>query len=191
MKQLFSGRFVGLMIVLMLCASAQAESKNTADNSPYTAYLMAYGGPDGKLRYAASRDARRWEEINGGRPVFQTHSKLSDPFLQRINSQFHLVASTEDNPLNISHWQSDDLLNWTGDSHQVVDSSRKQVLAPEFYYSEEDTLFYVYWTSLNEDHNTIFFTKIKDWTDIAPSKSAVLYDTGSNIMDLTIVNKVT
>ena len=70
-------RIVALGLPLYFVASPVAAE-------PDTAYLMAYFGPDEKLFYAWSRDARSWTALNGGEPVLDAGVRLRDPFLQRV-----------------------------------------------------------------------------------------------------------
>jgi len=68
-----------------------------------------------------------------------------------------------------------------------VDQSKKRAWAPEFSYSASERLFYVFWASIHNGHNTIHFVTTKNWQDIAPSRAAVYYDIGIHDIDLTIV----
>lgn len=153
----------------------------------YTAYLMVYFGPEQKLFYAYSRDARRWTALNAGRPVLDPGVDLRDPFIGRVGGKFHLVHTKGwDHPV-IYHWESADLIRWDGGPVAVVTPERKRAWAPEFIYSRDEELFYVFWASEHEGHNTIFYTTTRDWSDIAPERSAVYYDLGIHDIDLTIV----
>ena len=162
------------------------ESRKTKDEN-YSAYLMAYFGPEEKLFYAYSYDARNWKAMNNGAPVFDSKIRLRDPFINRIKGKFHLVHTKGwDHPV-IFHWESANLINWTGGPIKVVDDSGKRAWAPEYFYSASEDMFYVFWASLHEGHNTMHYVTTKDWTDITPSRSAVYYDLGIHDIDLTIV----
>ena len=45
-------------------------SGSQANDEKCSAYLMAYFGPAEKLFYAVSDDARHWQALNDGQPVF-------------------------------------------------------------------------------------------------------------------------
>lgn len=165
----------------------QTEQLGKAGNPKNSAYLMAYFGPEEKLFYAVSRDARNWTALNGGEPVFDAKVRLRDPFLNRVKDRFHLVHTKGwDHPV-IFHWESGDLIHWAGSPVKVVDEVKKRAWAPEYFYCASEELFYVFWASIHNGHNTIHYVTTKDWTDITPARSAVYYDIGIHDIDLTIV----
>ncbi len=184
------------IILSLLAALGMALPGGHADGAPrakkvdeghYTAYLMAYFGPEQKLFYAYSRDARHWTALNAGRPVLDTGGDLRDPFLNRVKGVFHLVHTKAwDNP-EIYHWQSPDLIHWRGGPIRVVPPERKRAWAPEFFYVPSEDLFYVFWASEHQGHNAIFYVTTKDWSDITPERSAVLYDIGRDDIDFDVV----
>ena len=185
-----AGALLLLSTATAAAAQAPAEPKQMPDrppNKPYTAYLMAYFGPQEKLFYAFSRDARNWEALNAGRPVFDAKVRLRDPFLNRVGDTFHLVHTMGwDNP-TIYHWESTDLVRWKGGPIQVVAKSKRRAWAPEFFYQKKEGLFYVFWASIHEGHNAIHYVTTRDWTDITAERSAVYYDLGIHDIDLTII----
>jgi hypothetical protein len=150
------------------------------------AYLMVYFGPQQKLFYAYSFDARNWRALNGGKPVWSPPF-VRDPFINRVNGKFHLVHTTGWTGTTIGHWQSDDLINWTGGRIQVVVQEKQKCWAPEFFYCDKEDVFYVFWASIHNNHHALHYLKTKDWKDIKPSDSAVYYDIGIHDIDLTIV----
>ena len=175
-----------LLTVLALPALSRPISSSKRV-TPYTAYLMAYFGPDQKLFYAYSRDARHWTALNGGKPVLDPGVALRDPFLNRVNGKFYLVHTMGwDHPV-IYHWESADLIHWQGGPITVVPNEQLRAWAPEFYYSSSENLFYVFWASEHQGHNTIYYTTTKDWTDIRPEKSAVYFDLGVDDIDFDVV----
>ena len=167
-------------------AAAAGHIVHAADAKP-TAYVMAYFGPQEKLFYAWSRDARNWAALNNGKPVFDAKARLRDPFINRVNGKFHLVHTKGWDHPEIFHWESDDLIHWTGGSIHVVPPSGKRAWAPEFFYCPKEKLFYVHWASIHNGHNTIHYVTTKDWADITPERSAVWFDIGIHNIDLTIV----
>lgn len=172
--------------------SRAAHADRIAENDPALdkdccAYLMAYFGPQEKLFYAYSLDARNWTALNNGDPVFDANVRLRDPFVSRAKGKFHLVHTKGwDHPV-IYHWESTDLIHWRGGPIQVVDASRKRAWAPEFFYSRKEDLFYVFWASIHEGHNAIHYVTTRDWSDITPERSTVYYDLGIHDIDLTII----
>lgn len=153
---------------------------------PACAYLMVYFGPQQKLFYAYSYDARNWRALNGGQPVWSPPF-VRDPFINRVNGKFHLVHTTGWTGTTIGHWQSDDLIHWTGGPIQVVGPEKQKCWAPEFFYCDKEEVFYVFWASVHNNHHAMHYLKTKDWKDIKPGDSAVYYDVGIHDIDLTIV----
>ncbi len=167
-------------------AGAMPSKQDPATDTEYAAYLMAYFGPQQKLYYAYSRDGRNWKALNKGKPVWSPPF-VRDPFLNRAKGKFHMVHTTGWTGTTIGHWESDDLITWTGGAIQVVDESKQKCWAPEFFYSKPDDLFYVYWASVHDGHHAIHYLKTRDWKDIQPGDSALFYDIGIHDIDLTIL----
>jgi len=154
---------------------------------PYTAYLMAYFGPEEKLYYAWSRDARHWKALNDRNPVFDAGVRLRDPFVQRANGRFHMVHTKGWDHPTIFHWESADLIEWKGGAIDVVPAERKRAWAPEFFFDRKRELFHLFWASIHEGHNTMHVVTTLDWNDITPDRAQVFYDIGIHDIDLTIV----
>jgi len=171
-------------LTVLTVSTPQIESLPQED---YVGYLMAYFGPEEKLFYGYSQDARHWKALNAGKPVFDAGCRLRDPYIQRARGAFHMVHTKAWDHPEIFHWQSPDLIHWTGGSVQVVDPERKRAWAPEFVYCEEKDLFTVFWASIYEGHNTIHYTTTRDWTDMEPSRSQVYFNIGIHDIDLSIV----
>lgn len=169
-------------------ASGATVGPLTAPRDAYVAYLMPYfDGGDELLRYAYSYDARNWTALNGGNPLPWSPPFVRDPFMNRANGKFHFVYTTGWTGTTIGHMVSDDLINWAGGQIQVVDSSKERCWAPEFFYLETESLFYVYWASVVDGHNTMHYLTTQDWTNITPADSGVYYNIGIHDIDLTIV----
>lgn len=183
LRQLGSLAFV-LGVITGLGRAGEAAATTDARCS---AYLMAYFGPQEKLFYAVSDDARKWTALNDGEPVFDAKVRLRDPFVSRVKGKFHLVHTKGWDHPTVFHWESTDLIRWTGGPITVVADAKKRAWAPEFFYSAPEDLFYVFWASIHDGHNAIHYVTTKDWTDITPERSAVYYDIGIHDIDLTIV----
>jgi len=165
----------------------QSSNKTLKQNHKFSAYLMAYFGPEEKLFYAYSHDARNWIPLNAGNPVFDSKARLRDPYVQRANGNFHMVHTKGLDHPSIFHWESDDLINWTGGEIQVVDQAAKRAWAPEFTFDDKTKMFYVYWASLYEGHNAIHYLKTADWKNTDYKNSKVYYDLGIHDIDLSLV----
>lgn len=178
-----------LLIIIALGLSGKLDAKphKHHSKSKFSAYLMPYFSPEEKLYLAYSYDAQNWTALNGGKPVFDAKVRLRDPFVNRVNGKFHLVHTKGWDHPTIFHWESDDLINWKGGPIDVVPPSMKRAWAPEFFYCEKEKLFYVYWASVLDGHNVMYYLKTKDWKNISPDQSALYFDIGTSSIDLTIV----
>ncbi len=177
------------VLLLLLCSSIGSVTftYGIETTEPYTAYLMAHFGPEEKLYYAWSRDARSWTALNGGKPVFDPGVRLRDPYVRRVGDRFHLVHTKGWDHPTICHWESTDLIQWKGGEIDVVPPDRQRAWAPEFFYDPSSKLFYVFWASIFNGHNTIHVVTTRDWSDITPERSQVYFDIGIHDIDLTIV----
>lgn len=156
-------------------------------SEPAYAYFMAYFGPEQKLFYAYSHDARNWTALNNNKAVWSPPF-VRDPFINRVNNRFHLVHTTGWTGTTIGHWESDDLISWAGGPIQVIEPWQEKCWAPEFFYCEQEELFYVYWASMHKDkHHAMHYLKTRDWKGIQASDSDLFYDIGIHDIDLTIV----
>ena len=176
-----------VFVFLFVCGSALATEDEKA------AYLMAYfTNASERLRYAVSTDAKNWDPLTKEPLAGWEERFVRDPYIRKVNGVFHLVHTTGFRGHTIAHWQSRDLLNWTGGAIQVmpeVAGKRQRCWAPEFIWSEEEQVFYVHWSSFQPDQSqrmTIYYLKTRDFKDINPEASAVYYDNGRHVIDLTI-----
>ncbi len=174
-------------LVLPGIALFALTDSGTARAEEYSAYLMVYFGPEEKLYYAYSHDALTWTALNRGEPVWSPDF-VRDPFINRVGDTFHLVHTTGWTGDTIGHWESSDLIRWSGGEIQVVDEAKEKCWAPEFFYCEEENVFYVYWASLYEGrHHAMHYLKTRDWKNIKPEASSLYFDVGIHNIDLTIV----
>jgi len=176
-----------LLVVGFVTGIGRTDEAKPAGAEKFSAYLMAYFGPQEKLFYAVSDDARNWKALNAGQPVFDAQVRLRDPYVHRAKGKFHMVHTKGWDHPTIFHWESTDLIHWTGGPIDVVPPAGRRAWAPEFFYSRREDLFYVHWASIHDGHNAIHYVTTKDWTDITPERSAVWYDIGIHNIDLTIV----
>ncbi len=176
-----------VLLIGIATAVGQAGQVSPAGAEKFSAYLMAYFGPEEKLFYAVSDDARHWQALNGGKPVFDAKARLRDPYVHRARGKFHMVHTKGWDHPTIFHWESTDLIHWVGGPIDVVPPAGKRAWVPEFFYEPSEDLFYVHWASIHNGHNTIHYVTTKDWTDITPERSAIWYDIGIHNIDLTIV----
>ena len=162
--------------------------KDKVQTDSYVGYLMPYfDNSDELLRYAYSYNAKDWTALNGGDQLPWSPSFVRDPYMNRADGKFHFVYTTGWSGTTIGHMVSDDLINWTGGPIEVVDAAQERCWAPEFYFLESEDVFYVYWASVVDGHNTMHYLKTSDWLNIGPDDSDVFYNIGIHDIDLTIV----
>jgi hypothetical protein len=154
------------------------------------AYVWAFftGEGDGaeQVSLAASRgnDALSWNTLNDGQPLFtstQGTQGLRDPFIIRSaeGDRFYMLATDlkvaglaggfdaaqRSGSLYMEVWESNDLVNWSGQRHVKVSSDfAGNTWAPEAYWDEELDTYVVYWAS-----------NLYDTTDVA-DRTAVTYN---------------
>ncbi|TKG93468.1 hypothetical protein EYV94_17120 [Puteibacter caeruleilacunae] len=186
MKQIYIILLACLLVSSIGKVSAAGKNKKVKEKD-CVAYLMSYFSPEEKLYYAWSTDARNWNMLNNGKPVFDSKVRLRDPYVHRVNGKFHLVHTKGWDHPTIFHWESDDLINWEGGPIDVVPAEMKRAWAPEFFYSKKEKLFYVFWASIKDGHNVMCYLKTKDWKNITTDQYGVYYDIGTSSIDLTIV----
>ena len=180
-KIIFRYMIVGsVFLSLLSCINTKNETQNVAYIMPY------FKSKSEKLHMAYSYDAKNWTALNNNQPVFDSGVRLRDPYISRVNGKFHMVHTKGWDHPTIFHWESDDLINWTGGAIDVVDSSLTRAWAPEFTYSKEEQCFYVYWASLRNNRCTMHYVKTKTWDDFTSRDSKVYYDLGMHVIDLSI-----
>jgi len=186
-RQSLKALSLGIVSPAVIPSIAASLADHSREDSAYTAYLMAFFMEnDQKLYFAYSRNAQDWIALNNRKFVLDAKVDLRDPYIARVKDNFHLVHTHGWDHPDIYHWQSKDLINWEGGAIQVVSNDKQRAWAPEFVYVEEEDLFYVYWASVYNGHNTIHYTTTTNWADITPGKSAIYYDLGIDDIDLTI-----
>ncbi|KFI95247.1 immunoglobulin-like domain-containing protein [Bifidobacterium stellenboschense] len=143
-----------------------AEEK---DEAYVWAFFTGEGAGAEKISLAASKgnDALDWNTLNGGQPLFTSEfgeKGLRDPFIIRSKDgdKFYMLATDlkiagraggfdsgqRNGSRYIEVWKSDDLVNWTKQSHVKVSSDYAgNTWAPEAYWDEEIGKYVVYWAS--------------------------------------------
>lgn len=137
------------------------------------AYVWAFFTGEGqgaeKISLAASKgnDALDWNTLNNGQPLFTSEfgeKGLRDPFIIRSKDgdKFYMLATDlkiagregsfdtaqRNGSKYIEVWKSDDLVNWSKQSHVKVSSDYAgNTWAPEAYYDEEIGKYVVHWAS--------------------------------------------
>ncbi|MBN2714844.1 MAG: family 43 glycosylhydrolase [Deltaproteobacteria bacterium] len=155
-----------------------ARVRAAVNLGPLEGYVFAYFTGNSlageNIHFAASRgnDALKWDELNGGQPLFTSSygSKgLRDPFIIRSpeGDTFYLIATDlsigsgtswdeaqRQGSLYLEVWESHDLVNWSEQRHvKVSPDTAGNTWAPEAYYSEDLGSYVVFWASKLYDEN--------------------------------------
>ena len=179
----------------------------SAESIPETCYLFSYfldNGQDG-LHLAWSRDALKWETLNGGGSFLepQVGDKLiRDPnVLLGPDGMFHMVWTNSWNSQSIGYASSRDLVRWSAQRTIEVmagEPATRNCWAPELFYDEAEKDFLIVWSSTvvgrfpetdatAEDayNHRIYVTRTKDFGTFTPAE--LLLEPGYCCIDATIL----
>lgn len=174
-------------------------------------YLFSFftgNGEDG-LYLAYSYDGLTWEALNNNRslltPQVGNDKLMRDPCIsQGSDGTFHLVWTTGWWDQHIGYASSRDLVNFSDQktipvmTHEV---KAKNSWAPEVFYDEDKSLFYIIWastvpgifpeirTSENEEglNHRLYFTATKDFNTF--SETLLFFDPGFSVIDGAVIKK--
>lgn len=162
----------------------------------YTGYIMMYFNGDlenekGKMAY--SYDGLNWINLDN----FTLSSSLGngrvrDPFINRDKDGNFTILATEgyDNP-EIYIWHSEDLIDLSNHSLQTIayyipsiKSTGNRAWAPEFYYDDENDMYYIYYSD-PENNGSIYYVTTSDFVDF--SYPDTFFGPGYSVIDATII----
>jgi hypothetical protein len=161
-----------------------------------------------QIYFAASEDGKRWESLNGGKPVLQSdvgEKGVRDSFLLRSHDgkKFWLIGTdlwinrngdwnraTHAGSKSIVIWESADLVHWSQAwLAQVAPDDAGCTWAPEAIYDEEASDYLVYWASLTKRDNyakqRIWAAHSKDFHTF--SEPFVFLEKPTHVIDINIV----
>lgn len=143
-----------------------------AQGQPYQVLDPRSPYADERLHLAVSEDGRRFEPLNGGKPVWDRW--MRDPFVARgPDGLWRLVATTRSKGC-LLHAISRDLRNWEGKDVPVIEGLRdadgrpaNNVWAPEWIWDEEAGEYFVFWSSSFEREgwmrSRLYASRTRDW----------------------------
>jgi beta-galactosidase len=193
-------RIVLILATALLVSCGQREKE---------VYLFSYfeGNGDG-LHFASSTDGLNWQAV-GDRKIFLKpevgDSLMRDPsIVQDQKGVFHLVWTTGWRDQGIGYSSSTDLVNWSPQRFLPVMEGFEGTLntwAPELYYDEADSLFYIIWAStvpgmfaenaVIESESGLnhrqFYVTTNDFQTF--SDTQLFFDPGFSVIDGAIVKK--
>lgn len=153
------------------------------------------------MHLAYSHNARTWIEINTIQILFKANSINNNCFRDPhicldSNGTFHMVW-TNGIKDSFGYSSSKDLINWDEQKSIKImdkDPSVKNCWAPETIYNENDSLFYITWSStinqfvIDKSHkwnHRIFYTTTKDFNYFSEAK--IYFDPCFSIIDANII----
>jgi predicted GH43/DUF377 family glycosyl hydrolase len=173
-----------------------------------TAYLFSYFKNNGKdgLHLAYSSDGYHWEALNNDqaflKPELSNDKLMRDPcIIQGNDGLYHLVWTISWEGKGIGYAASKDLISWSEQKIIPVmahEEGARNCWAPEITYDKANNEYMIYWATTitgrypsenqqSEDayNHRIYYVTTRDFTHF--SKTKLLYDTGVNVIDATIV----
>jgi len=168
-------------------------------------YVMSYfTNEDEALHLALSRDGRRFEPVNEGRPILHGTvgtGRLRDPFIAvGPGGVFHLLATDGWSSAQIVHATSTDLVTWS--EQQLVPvmvgvAGAHNAWAPEFFHDPVSNRYHLIWSSVVDSttaedrdwenvgqNHRIWRCTTTDFVSYTPAE--VFFDPGYSVIDATV-----
>lgn len=167
-------------------------------------YVMSYFTNEEALHLALSRDGRRFQPVNAGRPILYGTvgtRRLRDPFIAvGPEGVFHLLATDGWNSAQIVHATSTDLVTWS--QQQLVPvmvgvAGAHNAWAPEFFHDPESNRYHLIWSSVVDpttaedrdwenvgQNHRIWRCTTTDFVSYTPAE--VFFDPGYSVIDATV-----
>lgn len=125
----------------------------------HEAYLFAHmlEGDYGRLYYSVSRDGLHWQQLNGGKRVFEQYRGHAD-ICRGHDGRFYLVGNHGDDRPDINFWISDDLVTWQRYSDYLPDLKRvpdypktlPRIGAPKIFFDQASAQYLLTWHTTHE-----------------------------------------
>lgn len=195
-------KLIILIIGVLFCSCAPKVEK---------AYIFSYftgNGHDG-LHWAYSYDGFNWQPLNNGKaivePVVGPDSLMRDPsVVQGPDGIFYMVWTTGWWDNGIGFASSADLVHWSNQRFLPVMAnypSTRNTWAPELFYNDADSLYYIVWastvpdlfgeiaTSPNEKglNHRLYFTTTSDFESFSPTQ--LFFEPGFSVIDGAFIRK--
>lgn len=125
----------------------------------YEAYLFAHmmDGDYGRLYYSVSLDGLHWNQLNGGKRVFEEYHGHAS-ICPGTDGRYYLVGNRGDDQPDINFWVSDDLIQWQKFSSFAPDLTHvpdypkalARIGAPKLCYDQATTNYIVTWHTAHD-----------------------------------------
>ena len=125
----------------------------------HEAYLFAHmkQGDYWRLYYSVSRDGLHWEELNGGKRVFEDYRGHAD-ICRGHDGRYYLVGNRGDDQPDINFWVSEDLIRWEKQGDYVPELETipdyprvmKRIGAPKLYFDRESRQYLLTWHTTHD-----------------------------------------
>ncbi|MGO4270657.1 glycoside hydrolase family 43 protein [Paenibacillus sp. TAF58] len=149
-----------------------------------------------KLFLAASKDGRQWDELNGGKPLFESSigtKQIRDPFLlEDEEGVFHLIWTDGWRSMNIGYARSNDLINWHEEKLIPVMAhlpAAQNTWAPEIFYDTAAGKYRIIWSSTVGEgprNHRIWSVMTSDFDSF--SEATLFFDPGYNVIDASVTD---
>ena len=197
-----------LMLMLMLLIPATSTARAADGGYLFVTFKGEQSPMTEQIYFVASRDGKRWTNLNGGEPVLVSklgEKGVRDPYLLRAHDgkKFFLIATDLSINLNrdwkravtagsksIVVWESPDLVTWSEPRRvKVAPDDAGCTWAPEAIYDEAKQDYLVFWASTTARdkfaRQRIWAARTKDFKDF--SEPFVFIEKPTTIIDTTIV----
>ncbi|MDQ0886838.1 hypothetical protein QFZ81_001926 [Paenibacillus sp. V4I9] len=149
-----------------------------------------------KLFLATSEDGYHWNELNDGRPIWESPigtKQLRDPFIMEdAEGKFHLVWTDGWQSKSIGCAWSMDLIHWhDAKLIPVMEhlAETQNTWAPEIFYDTCKQAYRIVWSSTvgaGPRNHRIWSSTTTDFQDF--SEAQIFFDPGYNVIDATITD---
>lgn len=179
-----------MLLSLFLAAPARAQMPDPpgqvgpGETPKYEAYLFAHmmEGDYGRLYYSVSLDGLHWQQLNGGKRVFQEYHGHAS-ICKGHDGRYYLVGNRGDDQPDINFWVSDDLVTWQKYSDYVPDLHRvpgypkplDRIGAPKLFYDEASARYLLTWHTPHDLGKT-------DLPEPYWASQRILYVTSTNLI---------
>lgn len=129
------------------------------EKAVHEAYLFAHmmKADYWRLYYSVSRDGLHWEQLNGGKRVFEDYRGHAD-ICRGHDGRYYLVGNRGDDQPDINFWVSEDLIHWEKYSdyspnlETIPDYPRvmKRIGAPKLFFDAESRQYLLTWHTTHD-----------------------------------------
>lgn len=129
----------------------QIKNNGKAVNEAYLFAHMTHKDY-GRLYYSVSTDGLHWQNLNGGKRVFEEYKGHPD-ICKGPDGRYYIAGNNSDASPDIHIWVSEDLITWTKHADYTPDlkstpgysNALQRIGAPKLYYDSSSSQFIMTW----------------------------------------------